>query len=63
MLALTRRIGEKVIIGENVVTMTVLQIRGNQVKLGFDADSSINIHREEIYNRIQETLAKDVNSI
>ena len=52
MLILTRRISESVIIGNNV-KITVLGIKGNQVRLGIDAPKDVSVHREEIYNRIQ----------
>ena len=53
MLLLTRRIGEAVIIGDNEINLTILGIKGNQVRLGFKASKKISIHRDEIYNRIQ----------
>ncbi|CAM4499795.1 MAG: Translational regulator CsrA [Legionella sp.] len=53
MLLLTRRIGEAVIIGDNEINVTILAIKGNQVRLGFKASKEIAIHRDEIYNRIQ----------
>lgn len=52
MLILTRRVGETVIIGENV-TMTVLGVKGNQVRLGINAPRDVAVHREEIYLRIR----------
>lgn len=52
MLILTRRISESVIIGDDV-KITVLGIKGNQVRLGIDAPKSVSVHREEIYQRIQ----------
>jgi carbon storage regulator len=52
MLILTRRTGETVMIG-NDVTMTVLGVKGNQVRLGFSAPKNVPVHRQEIYERIQ----------
>lgn len=53
MLSLTRKVGEKIIIGDRDVTVKVIAVKGNQVILQFDADPKITIHREEVYNRIQ----------
>ena len=52
MLILTRRVGETLIIGDDV-KITVLGVRGHQVRLGVDAPRSVSVHREEIYKRIQ----------
>lgn len=52
MLILTRKIGESLLIGDNV-EITVLSIRGGQVKLGVKAPKEISVHREEIYQRIK----------
>jgi len=51
VLILTRRVGEKLIIGENV-TVTVLAIEGNQIRVGIDAPRDVMVNREEIYQRI-----------
>ncbi len=52
MLILTRRIGESVKINEDI-TVTVLGIKGNQVRIGVDAPRHVSVHREEIYQRMK----------
>jgi carbon storage regulator len=54
MLVLTRRIGETIIIGDNTIQITMLGQKGNQIKIGVGAPKEVSVHREEIYNLIQE---------
>ncbi|MCC6203292.1 MAG: carbon storage regulator CsrA [Gammaproteobacteria bacterium] len=53
MLILTRRVGESLMIGDDV-NVTVLGIKGNQVRIGVNAPRDVAVHREEIYQRIQQ---------
>ncbi len=59
MLILSRRIGEKIVIGDNV-TITVLGVKGNQVRVGIEAPRDVPVHREEIYQRILKERAEGV---
>ena len=62
MLVLTRKLGENIRIGENV-KITVLELKGGQVKLGIEAPPEIAVHREEIFERIQEENRKASNVV
>ena len=53
MLILTRRVGEDLVIGDNI-TVTVLGIKGNQARIGISAPIDVTVHRSEVYERIQE---------
>ncbi|UDW83595.1 carbon storage regulator CsrA [Pasteurella canis] len=55
MLILTRKVGESLLIGDDISIM-ILNIRGNQVKIGIKAPKDVSVHREEIYQRIKQAL-------
>jgi len=57
MLILTRKVGETIMAGDDV-TFTVLGVKGNQVRIGIEAPKETDIHREEIYERIQQEQKK-----
>lgn len=61
MLILTRRVGESLMIGDDI-NVTVLGIRGNQVRIGVNAPKDVSVHREEIYQRIQQEKTGDTES-
>lgn len=58
MLILTRRVGETLMVGDEV-TVTVLGVKGNQVRIGVNAPKDVAVHREEIYQRIQQEKPVD----
>ena len=58
MLILTRKVGERLVIGGNV-TVTVLGLKGNQVRIGVEAPIEVPVHREEIYQRILKARVAD----
>ncbi len=58
MLVLTRSVGDRLIIGDDAeITLNVLDIRGNQVRIGINAPKTVPVHREEIYNKIKNADA------
>jgi len=60
MLVLTRKCGEKVVLPQQQVTVTILEVRGDRVRLGIEAPTDVRIHRQEVWQRIraQEASAK-----
>ena len=54
MLILTRKLGESLVIGDGSVTLKVLGVKGNQVRIGIDAPKEISVHRKEIFDRIHQ---------
>ncbi len=62
ILVLTRRVQETLIIGDDV-KITVLGIKGNQVRIGIDAPKNVQVHREEIYKRIQDEKSESNDAV
>jgi carbon storage regulator len=60
MLILSRRVGGSLIIGDDV-TVNVLGVKGNQVRIGVDAPKDVPVHREEVYDRLQEEEGKTIS--
>jgi len=62
MLILTRRVGESLMIGDEV-NVTVLGIKKNQVRIGVNAPKDVSVHREEIYQRIQQESSDNIGNV
>jgi carbon storage regulator len=60
LLVLTRKLGEKIQIGDDI-SIVIMELKGKQVKLGIEAPSNIKVHREEIYQKIQDENIKASN--
>ncbi|HBO37807.1 MAG TPA: carbon storage regulator [Pasteurellaceae bacterium] len=58
MLILTRKVGESLLIGDDI-SITILNVRGNQVKIGVNAPKDVSVYREEIYQRIKQAEADE----
>ena len=62
MLILTRRVGETLVIGDDV-NVTVLGVKGNQIRIGVDAPREVTVHREEIYQRIKQEAGQESDGL
>ncbi|MCX7126040.1 MAG: carbon storage regulator CsrA [Gammaproteobacteria bacterium] len=57
MLVLTRSVGERLFIQDGLIKIQVLEVKGNQVRIGIEAPKEVAVHREEVFNRIQSEAA------
>jgi len=62
MLILTRRVGEKLIIGDDII-VTILSLKGNQIRVGIDAPREVKVHRQEVFDRIQKEKEREKLSV
>ncbi len=62
MLILTRRVGEKLIIGDDII-ITILSLKGNQIRVGIDAPREVKVHRQEVFDRIQKEKERETLSV
>jgi len=62
MLILTRRVGEKLMIGDDVI-ITILSLKGNQIRVGIDAPREVKVHRQEVFDRIQKEKEREALSV
>ena len=62
MLALARKVNESIVINDNI-EITVLEVKGDQIKLGIDAPKSVPVYRKELYVQIQEANAAAANTV
>lgn len=59
MLVLSRKKSEKIVLGDGIITLTVVEIRGDKVRIGIDAPKDISVHRNEVYEAIQKRIADE----
>lgn len=59
MLVLSRKKSEKIVLGDGIITLTVVEIRGDKVRIGIDAPKDISVHRHEVYEAIMKRIADE----
>jgi carbon storage regulator len=59
MLVLSRKKSEKIVLGDGIITLTVVEIRGDKVRIGVDAPKDISVHRKEVYDAIMKRIAEE----
>jgi carbon storage regulator len=63
MLVLTRSVGERLIINDGEIKLSVLEVKGSQVRLGIDAPRDVSVHREEVFDRIRAEIQKEAANL